>query len=171
MFPIMVSPLILSPKPKKENKFTRNLRSISSESSTTQSRLVAERNPTLNNLRRTSTFNFGGIKPPLKQEQEQRRASVHIEPITKAMDATEEESTGDLDGLGGGLGIHFYDHLGNIVLPKTMAVPRVPVALSPRAPATQKPTMPLPKGMNPAHLFIQLLLLVLLQVVSLRGNY
>ncbi|KAF7870434.1 hypothetical protein EAF04_004178 [Stromatinia cepivora] len=135
----MVSPLILAPKPAKENKFTRGWRRISSESQTTNSNLLSEKNS--NDLRRTSTVNIGGKKTSVLN---QRRASVQLEPTTERMDTVGEESAGELGGFGG-LGINFYDHFGNKISPQAVESPRVPGTQSPRVPGTQKPTSPLPK--------------------------
>ncbi|ESZ96605.1 hypothetical protein SBOR_2972 [Sclerotinia borealis F-4128] len=142
----MVSPLILAPKPIKENKLARAWRRLSSESSATKSKLVSEKDSNLMNLRRTSTINFGGKKSSL--EQHQRHASVQMEPAAKKMEPVGEEGVGELGGFGG-LGINFYDHLGNRLSPQAMMSPmlppRVPGTQSPRVPGTQKPTSPLPK--------------------------
>ncbi|KAJ8067094.1 hypothetical protein OCU04_004472 [Sclerotinia nivalis] len=135
----MVSPLILDPKAAKENKLTGAWRRMSSESQTANSKLLSEKNS--NDLRRTSTINIGGKKTSL---QHQRRGSVQLEPTAERMDTVGEESAGELGGFGG-LGINFYDHLGNKISPQVVESPRVPGTQSPRVLGTQKPTSPLPK--------------------------
>ncbi|KAI9641935.1 protein that induces appearance of [PIN+] prion when overproduced [Ciborinia camelliae] len=131
----------MAPKSAKEKKITRGWRRLSSESSSTN-KLVSEKNSDSINLKRTSTVSFGGKKSPIQQDQ--RRASVQLEPIVEKMNSVGEESASELGGLGG-LGIKFYDHLGNKVSTQEMMAPRVPSTQSPRVPGTQKPTSPLPK--------------------------
>ncbi|KAK8906537.1 hypothetical protein QC760_005127 [Botrytis cinerea] len=148
MFPIMVSPVISSSEPGKESKLTRAWKRMSGESQATDSKLPGEK--ISSDLRRISTVNSKGMKPPL--EPHQRRASVQMEPATKKMDSVGEEAAGELGGFGG-LGINFYDHFGNKVAPQAIEPPQlprsqspqVPKTQSPRAPGTQKPVSPLPK--------------------------
>ncbi|QSZ36599.1 hypothetical protein DSL72_006479 [Monilinia vaccinii-corymbosi] len=146
MFPIMVPPLVMATKPVKESQITRAWKRMSSESSASKSKVASEKNSNFDNLKRTSTVTFGGKKSSLQQEQ-QRRTSVQLAPITKEMAPVGEESAGELGDFDS-LGINFYDHLGNKVLPQAMVTSREPGprrALSPRAPGTRMPTMPLPK--------------------------
>ncbi|KAA8569276.1 hypothetical protein EYC84_000937 [Monilinia fructicola] len=115
----------LATKPVKENKITRAWRRMSSESPAA-----------------SSTLNSS-----LPQQQQERRASVQLAPTTKEMPSVAEEDAGEFDGFDG-LGINFYDHLGNKVLPQAMVASRVPGprgAVSPRAPGSRMPTAPLPK--------------------------
>lgn len=122
---------------------------MSGESQATDSKLPGEK--ISNDLRRTSTVNSKGSKPPL--EPHKRRASAQLEPTTKKMDTVGEEAAGELGGFGG-LGINFYDHLGNRIAPQAIVPPEIPRSQSPqiprtqspRAPGTQKPISPLPKG-------------------------
>ncbi|KAG4033605.1 hypothetical protein MFRU_004g01090 [Monilinia fructicola] len=147
MFPIMFPTIPLATKPVKENKITRAWRRMSSESPAASSTLVSEKISNFNSLKRTSTVNFGGKNSSLPQQQQERRASVQLAPTTKEMPSVAEEDAGEFDGFDG-LGINFYDHLGNKVLPQAMVASRVPGprgAVSPRAPGSRMPTAPLPK--------------------------
>lgn len=117
--------------------------------------------------------NFGGKNSSLPQQQQERRASVQLAPTTKEMPSVAEEDAGEFDGFDG-LGINFYDHLGNKVLPQAMVASRVPGprgAVSPRAPGSRMPTAPLPKGMYPPHILIHFFFFGFPQNSSFIGKY